>query len=306
MPKALKIGHARAVLVLLLMVSAAPAPLSKRVLAFSGGGSDENPNPQATLKPASAAVPDIPFVKYDSQIERQLLDLANQARTQAGAPSLTLDSGLTQAARAHAQAMFAARQLSHQFAEEPSLAQRLAASTRTQLDQEAENVALDYDAAAAQQHLMLSPPHRANLLNPAYNVVGLGVIRSGDRLYIVQDFGHALPNYSSAEMKDHIAASVNEARRRAGQADLLRRDSRVSDDAACSMAQSGTLRTSPVDKLAERLTVIRFTTLSPKILPNGAAGAIAAQNLHSFSVGACYGRTVAYPTGVYWIVVSLQ
>ncbi len=58
---------------------------------------------------------------------------------------------------------------------------------------------------------MLSPPHRANLLNPAYNVVGLGVVRSGDRLYIVQDFGHALPNYSAAEVKDRIAATVAQA-----------------------------------------------------------------------------------------------
>jgi hypothetical protein len=43
--------------------------------------------------------------------------------------------------------MFAARQLSHQFPDEPSLPQRLASATRTQLDQEGENVALDFDAA---------------------------------------------------------------------------------------------------------------------------------------------------------------
>ena len=100
---------------------------------------------------------------------------------------------MSQAARAHAEAMFAARQLSHQSDGEPSLPRRLAAATRTQLDQEGENVALDFDAAQAQQHLMLSPPHRANLLNPAYNLVGLGVVRSGDRLYIVQDFGQCPP-----------------------------------------------------------------------------------------------------------------
>ncbi len=64
---------------------------------------------RATLKPAAATAPDIPFSDYDSSAEQQLLDLANQARTQAGAPRLTLDAGLSRAARAHAEAMFAAR-----------------------------------------------------------------------------------------------------------------------------------------------------------------------------------------------------
>jgi uncharacterized protein YkwD len=301
----MKIGVVRAVLVLFLMVSAAPAPLSRPVLAFSGT-SDENPGSQATLKPASAAEPDIPFVEYDSQTERELLALANQARARVGAPTLTLDSGLTHAARDHAQAMFAARQLSHQFADEPSLAQRLADSTRTQLDQEAENVALDYSAADAQQHLMLSPPHRTNLLNPAYNVVGLGVIRSGDRLYIVQDFGHALPTYSLAEVKATIAAAVAQARRQARQPALAAVQLFNQDDAACSMAQADKLGTAPVHQLAQRYSVLAYTSLHPEMLPESAGQALSSHNLRSFSVGACYARTATYPTGVYWVVLSLD
>jgi uncharacterized protein YkwD len=306
MRRAMKIGVVRVVLVLFLMVSAAPAPLSKRVLAFSGDTSDEKPGPQATLKPASASVPDIPFVEYDSQTERQLLALANKARVQAGAPSLTLDPGLTQAARAHAQAMFAARQLSHQFADEPSLAQRLADSTRVQLDQEAENVALDYSAADAQQHLMLSPPHRTNLLNPAYNIVGLGVIRSGDRLYIVQDFGHALPTYSLAEVKSTIAYAVAQARKQARQPALGMSELPVADDAACSMAQADKLGTAPVHQLAQRYSVLAYTSLHPETLPESAGQALSSHNLRSFSVGTCYARTATYPTGVYWVVLSLD
>jgi uncharacterized protein YkwD len=170
---------------------------STRLLASSAeDGAPQKSAHSATLKPAAATSPDIPLSESDPQAEQQLLDLANHDRAQAGAPRLTLDAGLSKAARAHAEAMFAVRQLSHQFEGEPSLPQRLAVVAHTPLDQEGENVALDFDASQAEQHLMLSPPHRANLLNPAYNVVGLGVVRSGDRLYIVQDFGHALPNYS--------------------------------------------------------------------------------------------------------------
>jgi uncharacterized protein YkwD len=260
----------------------------------------------ATLKPASASSPNIPLSDYDTEAEHQLLDLANQARTQAGAPLLTLDTGLSRAARAHAETMFAERQLSHQFEGELSLPQRLAAATRTQLDQEGENVALDFDAAHAQQHLMLSPPHRANLLNPAYNVVGLGVVRSGDRLYIVQDFGHALPNYSAAEVKDRVAATVAQARLQAKQPNLARQDLPAADDAACSMAQADKLGTSPIHQLAERYTVLTYTSLHPETLPANADHVLSSHNLRSFSVGACYARTQTYPTGVYWVVLSLD
>jgi hypothetical protein len=202
--------------------------------------------------------------------------------------------------------MFEARQLSHQFPGEPSLPSRLAATTDLQLDQEGENVALDYDAQRGHEHLMLSPPHRANLLNTAYNVIGLGVVRSGDRLYIVQDFGHALPNYSPVEVKDRIAAAVNEKRHRSRRPDLQRRDLLTADDAACSMAQADKLGTVPVRKLAERFTVLTYTSLRPEALPNNATHALSSHNLHTFSIGTCYARTDTYPTGVYWIVLTLD
>jgi uncharacterized protein YkwD len=303
MPRAL-----RFVVAIVLMTGADSLRPSTRLLASSDGsdGAAGQAAQGATLKPAAASSPDIPFSDYDPEAEQQLLDLANQARAQAGAPSLTLDAGLSHAARAHAEAMFAARQLSHQFQGEPSLPQRLGSATHTTLDQEGENVALDADAVQAEQHLMLSPPHRANLLNPAYNVVGLGVVHSGDRLYIVQDFGHALPNYSAAEVKDRIAAAVAQARHQANQPALARSDLPTADDAACSMAQADKLGTSPVHQLAQRYTVLTYTSLHPETLPANASHALASQNLRSFSVGTCYARTVTYPTGVYWVVLSLD
>ncbi|MFZ0957168.1 MAG: CAP domain-containing protein [Candidatus Sulfotelmatobacter sp.] len=275
-------------------------------------GEAPDPAPQtgskATLKPVAAASPDIPFhsIEFDAQAEQQILELANRSRQQAGAPPLTMDSGLTHAARVHAQAMLEARQLSHQFEGEPSLPNRLAAATQLQLDQEGENVALDMDPTQAEQHLMLSPPHRANLLNPAYNVVGMAVVRSGDRLYVVQDFGHALPNYSLAEVKDRIAGAVQHARRNASAADLPRHDLASADEVACSMAHADKLATPAVHQLSERYTVLTFTSLHPETLPTGSDRALASRNLRSFSIGACYAHTDTYPTGVYWVVLSLE
>jgi hypothetical protein len=255
---------------------------------------------------ASAATPDVQFGEYEFQVEQDLLLFVNQSRQRLGAPALAVDSGLTAAARIHAQAMLDANQLSHRFSGEPSLVQRLAATTKLQLDQAAENVALDYSARGGHEHLMLSPPHRANLLNPAYNVIGLGVVRSGSRLFIVEDFGHALPAYSVAEMKSHIAAAVNKMRRNTGRPALPRQDLMTADDAACSMAHADKLGTAPVRKLAASSTVLTYTSLHPETLPTQAFHAIRSPNLRSFSVGACYARTETYPIGVHWIVLSLR
>jgi uncharacterized protein YkwD len=110
-------------------------------------------------------------IDYEPEAEQQLLTLANQSRQQAGAPPLTMDAGLSEAARIHARLMRKNGQLSHQFEGEAGLPDRLAATTKLQLDQEGENVAFDYDAAHGHEHFMNSPPHRANLLNPDFNVV---------------------------------------------------------------------------------------------------------------------------------------
>ena len=167
-------------------------------------------------------------------------------------------------------------------------------------------MAWDYSAEGGHEHLMLSPPHRANLLNPVYNVVGLGVVRSGNRLYIVQDFGHAIPNYSPAEVQKRIAETVNQIRIQANRPELKRLDLPTVDDAACSMASSDKLGTSAVNQLAERYTVLTFTTLHPEVLPTGANRAITSPNLHSTSIGVCYAKTDTYPTGIYWVVLSLD
>ena len=52
--------------------------------------------------------------------------------------------------------------------------------------------------------------------------------------------------------------------------------------------------------------MLTFTSLHPETLPTGSERAIGGRNLRSFSIGACYARTETYPTGVYWVVLSLE
>ncbi len=95
-------------------------------------------------------------------------------------------------------------------------------------------------------------------------------------------------------------------RHQARQRELQRLELASADDAACSMAQAGKLSTAAAQNFAGGSTVFTFTSLHPETLPAGTKHAIASRNLRSVTVGACYGRTDTYPTGVYWVVLALE
>jgi len=239
---------------------------------------------------------------YDAEAERELFDLANQARAQAGAPPLQMDDGLTRAARAHAAEMARQQQLSHQFNGEPALVERLAANCTLHLDQAGENVAYAGSANQAQQGLMHSPPHRENLLNPSYNVAGFGVVRAGFSLYVAQDFGHSLPAYSPRQAGGLVSGSIARMRRDTNLPQLQWKDSDAAQNAACSMARADSLKT----VAARGSYIVRYTTAQPEILPSAVAKAIEDRAVHTFSVGTCYARSNSYPNGVYWVTLVLQ
>src|SRR5208337_5468961 len=126
-----------------------------------------------------------------------------------GLQPLAVDERLTQAARKHTAQMVKNKALSHQFDGEPSVQAR-SADENLRSDRQAENVALEMDVAGAHAILMNSPPHRANILSPKYNAVGVGVLRSGDRVYVTEDFAHRLPDYSDAEADVALQRTITE------------------------------------------------------------------------------------------------
>jgi len=240
-----------------------------------------------------------PSPTYDTEAERQLLDMANRERAKVGLPPLQKDEGLTQAARAHGSAMAAQQKLSHQLSGEPNLEHRLATNTKTQLDQAGENVAFAPTVERAQDSLMHSPPHRANLLNAGYNVAGFSVVRSGSLLYVTQDFGHSLTTYSDEEAEVLIGRSVDGMRARTHLPGLQRMDGKEAASTACAMAEADSLRT-PAPSASE---VLRYTTSDPKVIPENSSRAIQNRAVRSFAVGSCYARTRSYPTGMYWVAI---
>ncbi len=239
----------------------------------------------------------------DAAAEREFLALANRARADAGVPPLQADEGLTQAARAHSAAMAERRQLSHQLPGEPGLSERIAATSHLLLDQSGENVAYAGSVTQAQNGLMHSPPHRENLLNPAYNLVGIGVAWSGTLLYVTQDFGHGLRTYSVAQAEDLAAKSLGEVRRVAHLPNLTRADNTDAREVSCAMSRADSVNTpAPRDS---GIFVLRYTTMQPEVIPSSAQQVIDNPRTQSFAVGVCYARTNTYPSGVYWFTLIL-
>jgi uncharacterized protein YkwD len=256
---------------------------------------------------APDAAPDYPSatVVPDSQAEQQLLQLANEARARAGLAPLKADEGLTAAAREHAEAMARERQLSHQLQGEPPLKQRLAESALP-LSRVGENVAYDVGVEQAHQGLMHSPAHRANLLNTSYNVAGFAVVRNAGRLYVVQDFAHSLPAYSSEQAEKMTIDAIRRLRGQGGQSRMSALQARHSDvlqEAACSMAKQDRLETHSLARLNRPRYILSYNTMQPEVLAPSATRAVEDGSVRSFSLGVCFSRTPTYPNGTYWIAM---
>jgi uncharacterized protein YkwD len=272
---------------------------SLAIALASGGVTLAVPALRAAQQPGIAAADSQPSPRYDLEAERRLLELANRDRAKAGLPPLQKDEGLTQAAREHATEMAAQQKLSHQLSGEPDLEQRVAANTKIHLDRTGENVAFAGSVDQAQDNLMHSPPHRANLLNAEYNVAGFSVVRSGSLLYVTQDFGHSLPNHSDAEAEVLAGRSVDRVRAQSRLPALQRLDAAEAASTACAMADTDSLN----GPAPHARAIVRYTTPQPQTVPAEAARAIASSSLHSVAVGTCYARTASYPTGVYWVAL---
>lgn len=139
----------------------------------------------------------IPYGRAQSNVaEQYLIAAANQERAAQGIAPLKLDPALTAAARNHATLMVQRQDLSHQFPGEPGLFPRIQQYSQV-FDAVAENVAFAPTVERLHSGWMGSPGHRANLLNPAYNRIGVSVIANGREIYAVEDFGHSTASEAS-------------------------------------------------------------------------------------------------------------
>jgi len=252
----------------------------------------------------SLAVSAFPQTASGSQETQQLLSLINQERAKAGVAPLELNPRLSEAARKHSQLMAEAETMQHQFDGEPPLTLRLS-DENVRSDHDGENIALDSDLAVAHAMLMQSPPHRANILSPQFNEVGIGIVRNGDLVYVTEDFAHVLPNYSELEA-DAAAQQAIDDYARSQRLPLPTRKPRTQlEHIACDMALDDKLQAEKAREIPGTSSVVAWTAADLGKLPPNLKKLMAQPLLSGYSLGVCFAPSVSHPGGIYWLVMVI-
>jgi uncharacterized protein YkwD len=125
-----------------------------------------------------------------SRTERALFDLTNTAREKENLAPLKFNATLLKVAREHSANMAAKKEMKHELdGQKPSDRVKAAGYRYSRMG---ENIALS-DRQPLQtvfRGWMESPGHRANILNPDFEEIGIGVARDNrNRVYYTQVFG---------------------------------------------------------------------------------------------------------------------
>jgi hypothetical protein len=225
----------------------------------------------AILLVALVLIPTLVARPQTSVADATLLNAANRDRAAAGLPPLAWDPALAAAAPQHALRMARANTWSHQFSGEPSMQER-ARQAGARFSVIAENVAQGPSAAGLHTQWMNSPPHRANLLDPQLNAVGISVVQVGNAFFGVEDFSASVAALSLEEQEQQLAAQLS--------ADGLQNVSATSEARKSCGSEKGLVAQRP-------MTVVRYETTDLSRLPEDVARKISAGQFHSAAVGAC-------------------
>ncbi|HWY79218.1 MAG TPA: CvpA family protein [Candidatus Sulfotelmatobacter sp.] len=146
-----------------------------------GGALNETLN-FLTVEPESNKIIQLHFIitngTVDEKAEQEMYRIVNSDRVKAGLTSLAFDDRLRDLARTHSNDMFKRGYFSHYTPEGLSPFDRMGQASII-YQYAGENLALAPTTMLAMQGLMNSPGHRANILNPNFHTVGIGVIDGG-------------------------------------------------------------------------------------------------------------------------------
>ena len=222
--------------------------------------------------------------------EQALLQLANQARAQHNLSPLRWDNSLASAAHTHLQWVLRnPGGVLHQYPGEPDLVSR-GAQAGAHFATIAENIAgQGQDPGVLQQTWMNSPTHRANLLDPRLNVVGIAVAENNGLLFAVEDFARDVPALTPGAAEQQVAkllqaqgfppAPSNEDARK-----------------TCAMSQG---------QAGNPKLVIQWDGADISRLPDVLLQHLDKTKYTSAAVGACPGRQTGQPFTTYHIAVLL-
>jgi len=208
--------------------------------------------------------------------EQYLLSAANKDRAAHGLAPLRHDPILAQAAAGHAREMARHSDISHGFPGEPDLTAR-AATVGARFSLITENVAEAPDSALIHDLWMHSKGHRANLLDPNVDAVGISVIVRDEQLYAVEDFASTVPELTLDQQEETVAELLAQT----GVQVVNSRSSIIADARQTCATTSGYVGS------RRPWFVLRYTAGSLAQIPSQIADRLNSSKYHQAAVGAC-------------------
>lgn len=224
---------------------------------------------------------------------RQVFVLANEARIQAGVGRLDWDPALAQAAFRHCLRMAEEGPISHQYPGEPDLGARTA-QAGAHFSVIEENVAVGPTADAIHEEWMQSPGHRANLLSPEVDRVGVAVVAARGALYAVADYSRGVEQLSPAEVEARVAALL-----RVSGVTILQDPS----SARWACATDEGIPQAPAGPMAR--FVMRWQAGDLDRLPQALSEKLASGNFRAAAVGSCPAQVAQGSFSAYRVAVLL-
>jgi hypothetical protein len=225
-----------------------------------------------------------------SVAEQYLFSAANAERIERGLQPLKWDETLHHAARLHAGEMAARESISHQYPGEADLANR-GHEAGAKFTVISENVAEAWSAPVIHDAWMHSPDHRANLLDPRVNSIGISVERRAGQLYAVEDFDRSVESLRLGDQENAIA-------------ELLQTQARLNVLPDAENARRTCEMSTGYAGAIKPWFVMRFTAASLDRLPNTLRAKLATGKYHTAAVGACDAKSTG-PFTAYSIAVML-
>jgi len=204
--------------------------------------------------------------------EQFLLAAANQDRLAHGLEPLKLDGQLAFAARQHANEMAKRGTISHQFPGEQDLAARVG-EAGAHFSLVTENVAEAPNSSIIHDLWMNSAGHRANLLDPKVDSVGISVVREAGQYFAVEDFARTVAHLTLEQQESTVASML-------GKSGLALATGSADARQTCTM-ETGYAGT------RQPWFVMRYTAADIHLLPAELTARIATGKYHRAVVGAC-------------------
>ena len=225
--------------------------------------------------------------------EQLLVEQANQDRVAHGLQPVERDPLLSQAAAFHAIQMARHGDISHGFPGEPELSER-GASAGVHFSLITENVAEAENANIIHGLWMRSPGHRANLLDPEVNVVGVAVVIANRQVFAVEDFASTVQPLTFAEQESTVADLL-----RSSGVTLTTNTPAATQEArqTCSMDSGFAGRRQP-------WFIMRYTASDLSTLPSQLKSHLGTGRYHTAAIGACPASETG-PFAAYNIAVLL-